>query len=64
MLLEQAIEFEEVLKSYKGPTGGKQVAGKGGKQPQGAGAAANANITWDNIEELENYVARVQDAFN
>lgn len=49
MLVEQAMNFENVVKNMKIAPKNKKVGG---------------SITWDNAEELENYISKIQDAAN
>jgi dynein heavy chain 2 len=49
MLVEQAMHFENVVKNMKIQQKNKKVGG---------------SITWDNAEELENYITKIQDAAN
>lgn len=49
MLVEQAMNFENVVKNMKIAPKNKKVGG---------------SITWDNAEELEMYITKIQDAAN
>jgi hypothetical protein len=59
LLVEQAVSFENTVKNMR-------VNAKVNKKSGGGAAAAGSGafITWDNAEELETYISKIQEAVN